>query len=304
MDEREAEAIRSGVAELIDRATLASVAAGWNGAGLLTTQGSEWTHTTVRNALRRRSLVGQATNGGAVVRDATGAPVAAWPAVLDLPTFRRLQERLEQPARRDFGGATSLTARIARCGVCGGPLYMNRTPERTRLRCDKGCVYVSGDRLDTEVERRLLAEYGDEPLKALNSAPRWDTQLASERNELEASLAQLEEDRYFRRSFDYPGGDQRFAELHRTLVRRLSEVDSVSSGHMTAAATLSSESIGSAWRRADLLGRRALLEANAMVTVAAVTVRRWDPNRVTLTLKGASTGVTVRKDAAREGYIT
>ncbi len=96
-----------------------------------------WTPATVRKLLRSKSLRGEVTHQGQVVRGADGHPVRFEP-LIDAAQWDQLQQALDTASKPQRGerGNGSMLLRIAFCGRCGRPLYQTQAGNGTRYyRC-------------------------------------------------------------------------------------------------------------------------------------------------------------------------
>lgn len=138
----------------------------WNDRGLRTTFGAhEWTHTALRDVLRRPRNAGLATYRGEIVGP------ASWPAIVPEATWRAVCSTLNDPARRTAPGNQPrwIGSGLYVCGVCGRAelrVGMNGGPDkryrayRCRMRENgrtSGHVLRRADRLDSFVERLIVA---------------------------------------------------------------------------------------------------------------------------------------------------
>lgn len=126
----EAAAIRRGYSDLLDGVPLAVIAREWNDAGLHSGQTSyreetrgqrtSWDAKTVRHVLRNARNAGIRTHRGEEVGE------AAWPALVDIETYRAVVAALDDPVRNTGGvgrpGRQLLTA-LAVCGLCGAAVH-------------------------------------------------------------------------------------------------------------------------------------------------------------------------------------
>lgn len=98
-----------------------------------------WTPEAVRDILRKPSYAGIRTHNGKVVSAAT------WPALISRGDWERIQTVLKQRARPTDFGVRHLLSGIARCAVCGAPLFVGRQ--------------YSGRRLDASGQRQQRSTY-------------------------------------------------------------------------------------------------------------------------------------------------
>jgi site-specific DNA recombinase len=81
-----------------------------------------WTPPAVKQMLTMPAYAGKRQHQGEIVGD------ALWPALIDLPTWHKLQAVMSPPARKRTNDwpAKHLLAGIALCGVCGAPLRVGK----------------------------------------------------------------------------------------------------------------------------------------------------------------------------------
>lgn len=206
---KESRLLRKATQDVIDGVPTREVARRWNDAGVTTTRGSAWTHTSVRALLRSPRLAGwrvhgfqcpqcdfagsgdaiskhQKTTGHvgrdkAIARDADGQPVrGVWKPLLDQDTFDALQGALDGRKPKTRRGAQRyLLSTLLRCGECGSKMHGFRTKEGHAYACSsetKGhSVTVAGRQTDdfvaALVEQRLAqVDLSSEALPA----PEWE----------------------------------------------------------------------------------------------------------------------------------
>ncbi|WP_425565624.1 recombinase family protein [Pilimelia columellifera] len=121
--------------ELITRALRGdsphAIAIDLNERGIPAQKGGGWFGGTVRNLLKSRTLLGEHTWRGQVVRGEDGTPVVRYPPFLSEAEFAELQARLEDRARGAYRRQSpNLLLRVAFCGSCDTPLsrYVNTRP--------------------------------------------------------------------------------------------------------------------------------------------------------------------------------
>lgn len=152
---REARLLRRAVQDVIDGVPTREVARRWNAAGVTTTRGGEWTHTSVRQVLRNPRLAGWRVHQRAektaaarragerlawrdlVARDAGGEMVRGeWAPMVDQETFDALQAALDGRQPRSRRGAQKyLLTPVLRCGACGSRMHGYRTPTGHAYTC-------------------------------------------------------------------------------------------------------------------------------------------------------------------------
>lgn len=87
VDEREADAIRSGARMVLVGQRPAAVAREWNTAGIATSTGGRWRGTSVARVLTRPRYARLVEHDGHVVRNGEGKPVpGTWPEIIDQET--------------------------------------------------------------------------------------------------------------------------------------------------------------------------------------------------------------------------
>jgi site-specific DNA recombinase len=173
-----ADAIREAAADLID-GTISSAGVGrrWDATGLAPKgkgkRGSTtWSPSSVRNLLRNPTLYGATLYRGRPIRNADGSVRISDHAILDRPTFDRLQRALDggtlgPQVPRD----QTLLGGIVACGTCGAPMGAHRPKTRPadtwNYRCqNRECPRRTGTRiglLDTYVTDKFLRSFGHLP---------------------------------------------------------------------------------------------------------------------------------------------
>lgn len=147
--EHEADAIRTACRDLLNGATLWSIALKWNAQGLQTAKGYTWTGGTVRQVLVRARNAGLQTYDGEVLEGVT----PAWSAVIQRDVWESVCKLLADPKRHTgkSPGRKHLLSGIAICGVCLKP--MGTTVRKTKGRGNRvvyqckrlGCMKIARD---------------------------------------------------------------------------------------------------------------------------------------------------------------
>jgi site-specific DNA recombinase len=121
----EADALAQAHRDVLDGATLAGIARDWNALGILSTGGAQWRNAEVGRVLRRPRNAGLMEHQGQII----GA--AHWPPIVDETTWRAVVAILSDPGRKTTPGPARkhLLTWIARCGVCGGPVFCTSTSQ-------------------------------------------------------------------------------------------------------------------------------------------------------------------------------
>jgi DNA invertase Pin-like site-specific DNA recombinase len=110
----EAAALREAYAAILNNASLYSIAAQWNNAGITTTKGNRWTGRSVKATITRPRY-----GGFRFYRDEILGK-ADWPAVVPEEVWSAVQAILGDPARRiTWANRKYLLSGIALCGKCG-----------------------------------------------------------------------------------------------------------------------------------------------------------------------------------------
>jgi site-specific DNA recombinase len=131
--ESEAAALRKAYSSILQGASVASIAAEWNGLGHVTNRGTPWRATAVRNVLLKHRNAAIRTLSQKDPRNPRGPRVLTevgegnWTPVVDVETFRAVVRVLGRPERRTRGGGVRqhLLTGLAVCGVCGGTVGGN-----------------------------------------------------------------------------------------------------------------------------------------------------------------------------------
>lgn len=99
---------------LLEGGSLKGIARRWNDAGIWTSRGNPWTHSTVRRTLQNPRYAGKRAYRGEVVGPAT------WPAIIDEETFEAARALLALPERRTTTGTARLylLPGLALCWCC------------------------------------------------------------------------------------------------------------------------------------------------------------------------------------------
>jgi site-specific DNA recombinase len=156
--EPEASMVRQAAVDVLAGHSLRAIATEWNSRGIFTTHNNKWTNLTLRRILSNPLYAGLVVYQGRVIGP------GEWQPLFDLDTHRGLVALLSDPSRRaslSFARKHLLSG-IARCGICGEPLYI-MYPHRDRPSyCCRLNVHVarSAPLLDGYIEA-LVLEYLD-----------------------------------------------------------------------------------------------------------------------------------------------
>lgn len=106
--------IRDAFDSILDGKSLGSIVAEWNESGVLSQNGKEWNHATLKQVILRPRNYGASVYKGEVVKE------NAWPAIVDEDLYRSVAAILASPLRRTSTNTKGrwLLAGLAKCGVC------------------------------------------------------------------------------------------------------------------------------------------------------------------------------------------
>lgn len=282
LDEREAQWIRKGSADVLAGRTLHAIAREWNEAGVVTSIGRDWTYASVRTVLCRPRNAGLVSHGRP---DRPGLEVVAkggWDAIVSEEMWQQVHRLLTDPGRRVQQGNERrwLGSGLYRCGVpgCDGRLrtapdagYNSRHPEARRYlyRCVSSAhLTMSVDDADAvvlAVLRRRLARVNVSKL----ATPPDDTRLTALRAQRDSLT-----DRLLRFEDDYASGviDGRqlaaaTVKVHRDLKRVDERIASATRRSPLSALVGTPGHVIASFDAAPLDSRRAILDALVEVTV-------------------------------------
>jgi site-specific DNA recombinase len=150
----EADAIRKACRDLLNGASLWSIAAQWNSVGLKTSKGCTWTGGQVRQVLLRPRNAGLQVYDGEVMDNV----VPLWPAIVKRQTWELVCKVLADPKRHTgkSPGRKHLLSGIAICGACRKPIGSGArgtkaNPNRVVYQCKRiGCMKIVRDLVQTD----------------------------------------------------------------------------------------------------------------------------------------------------------
>ena len=215
--EHEADAIRKACRDLLNGASLWSIATQWNSEGLKTAKGYTWTGGTVRQVLSRARNAGLQVYDGEILDGVS----PTWPAIVKREVWESVCKLLADPKRHTgkSQGRKHLLTGIAICGVCHKP--MGTTARKTKggnrvvYQCKRlGCMKIVRDlektdkRVIDSITRRLA-----KPDAAVTLAkPTVDT--AALRDKIDVLRAQIAEAEH-----DYDDGQITAARMNARIDR-------------------------------------------------------------------------------------
>lgn len=129
----EAAAIRDAAVSVAAGGSVGGVVRDWNARGFTTTAGRPWTAGSVRRVLVSARIAGVRVYRGKVVG------LAAWPAIIDQDTHRRLVVMVEGRKRGRPAGETSLLSALITCPRCLRRMYAGSGTYRCQPSTRGGC---------------------------------------------------------------------------------------------------------------------------------------------------------------------
>lgn len=251
--------------------------------GITTRHGRPWNPSSIRTMLTNPRYAGRAVYQG----EETGQR-GAWEPVVSDDLFNLVQARLNDPRRKTNRHGTDrkhLGSGLYCCAECGVPV---RAWSGNRYRCPRGCVHRSMGPVDHFIQQVIAAR-----LRRTDAA---DLLAATEADAapLVAHVKRLR-DRLDAIGEDYDAGHidgARYAVASEKVRTELRSAERRLAGHASAAAisdTLSAPDPGAAFLAADLMRRRAVLDALCVVQLARGTPysRAFDPETVRVLWRSA-----------------
>ncbi|KSU77147.1 recombinase family protein [Rhodococcus qingshengii] len=247
--------------------SLRSIAADFNDRKIppASKRANSWRSVTIGKMLRRPTYAGKRTSAGKVVSDGN------WPAIFTESEHLRLLAILDDPARRTLPRGTAprhLLSGIAKCGICGAPMYVMTAHGKPVYYCTKG-AHVS--RQVADVEKRAV-EYA----LALLSDPRLAERLSQPVDDIEAVRARNEADALRQRlsqitqsMVDGEISPRAFGVAESQLDAQIAELDERARHSVThpTLARIAGENARAIWEGLDILDQREVLRAAVTVTV-------------------------------------
>jgi hypothetical protein len=266
--EPEAAALREAYSAVLANASLYSIAAQLNSAGIKTTRDNAWTGQSVRQVLVRPRYGGFRFYGNEILGKAD------WPAIVPQEVWRAVHGILTDPLRRNhWNGCQRLLTGIARCGKCGATVG---TGAKSRVgRVVYTCKHCHGiSRLQAEVDNWVIWRVAN----ALTRPDAWRALMSS----TSESAAELQEHGAALRSrldeiaAQFADGVLTPSQLRTATERikvRLANVESQMYGphvHRYFGDVLAADDPGFAFHRLDLERKRALIRTMVTVTIMPI----------------------------------
>lgn len=165
----EADAIRTACDAILSGASLHSVVAAWNAAGVKTSRGGTWVPITVKRVLRHPRNAAIRTHRGEVVD-----VEATWPAIISYDTWQAVDIILGDANRQPWPSKKCLLSGVALCGKCGSRVQASRNERDGGTYVCRSCYGIVRPRelLDKPVEELVIAYLGRQDAAKLLIDPR------------------------------------------------------------------------------------------------------------------------------------
>jgi DNA invertase Pin-like site-specific DNA recombinase len=283
--EDEAALIKDAVERVLCGETFPAIARHWNGRGISPPQGAQfgWSGTAVAGVLRNPRIIGARTYKGQIVAE------DAWPAIVDRETFERLQAKIRRTARPGRP-AKRLLSGVARCGLCGAPMWTSHHKRVTgsvpRYVCvvgpgrpGCGALSIVAEGLEELITEAVLYRLGTKTMaRALTRKPK--------AKPVDADLGRIERD-LESLATDYGNGiisRREWLAARKPLEERVAKARrTMDATNGTAAlAPFRGSDVRETWDGLDVDRKRAVLEAliDRVVVRPATTPGRFSPDRV------------------------
>ncbi|WP_190856061.1 recombinase family protein [Actinomadura sp. RB99] len=322
-DPETAERVRGWVKRVIEGTRVGTLVAELNADGVLSpsdyarvvkgreARGVKWSDTALRDLLVSPTLTGtlmhdprsqeektdargrRTSPGRKAMRpmlDAEGNVVKVGPPLITDAEHHAVRAAIEGRTRRHNTRQTDHELlHVARCGVCGGPLYFNACksrPDASMYKCKRGCgVTVTAKYLSPFVREQVMAVLGDVPMMRRGVEV---ADVSAEIHATETALANLAE-----QAAGF-GADSAFGKRLQTQVpaleAKLARLQAQQARAGSAEWEPTGETFADVFARRDEAGRCALYhEYGVTVAVAPAKVknaRRFDDTRCTVSISG------------------
>ena len=274
-------------------------------------RGAKWMSSTLRDVLVSPVMRGwmyraAPANGKRsaltheVVRKENGEPVRVGPELLDAETWTRVRAVVESRSvgRGKPRNGKSLLLHVIRCCYCDGPLYRQRRTTKSgnysTYVCRRGVgrygehppIVITAPFTEDHVEETFLRKFGRFELMRWNEP---DGRAAAELIDVNAAIDHAADVMQ-----DVPRGSrayERAREQVAMLTARAAELEKAAAEEANAAGWVSTgATLADEWEQRSIEGRNALLRefgTRAVVhPVPAGAMKRWKPERITLTFDG------------------
>jgi site-specific DNA recombinase len=254
----EAALVRRAADSVLGGATLYATLQEVRASGIKPRKADAWAISSLRQVLVGDAILGRMRNGGELVRDEYGFPVAVWEPVLPLEDVERLRALLapKPPSARRRRAARVLSG-LVECLGCGGTLRVNKSAQVFRYTCHaktdgRACPHPTSivcGLLEEYVEREFLAVMGRTEVVLHETVVREAAEVAKVAEAIRDTADAMTR----------PGADLA------TLVARLGELTARRDALAAQPAApevverATGETVAEAWARSDAAGRRSLL---------------------------------------------
>jgi hypothetical protein len=241
-----------------------------------------WSENRIRRILTNPSYTGKRTHHGQVVGDAT------WEPILDDQTFDACVAKYADPARQKYRGGADvkhLLSGIARCGICGSPLYAGKSRGWSVYVCraGKGHLTRSKEYLEDYVTAVILERLATIELDDITAEAPEAAEARAEAVELRARLDSA--------VAEFTAGELSagtLAKVEADLEPRIAEAErrARAAGPSLAVAALAGEGVDGRWDALTVEQRREIVRTLMHVTVLPSSrpggSKGFDPDAVRL----------------------
>lgn len=282
----EADELREAARQVLDGASLASVARGLNDRRVTTSTGGQWSVNTLKRLLVSPRHAGEATYRGEITA------VGEWEPCFDRETHERLVTALTDPSRRTQTDtrAKYLLSGLAICGRCGGALYASpyqgRAERYVVYRCHTPHLARRLDYVDEVVNEVILARL-ERPDVVRVLAPDVAQDVAQLAEEVSVVRGRLDElgSLFAEGALTAAGLRDASANLKGRLTDLQTRI-AAAGGHEQVVGLVTAENLRERWASLPLRHKRTVIDLLAVVTVLPV-VRgaRFSPDQVRIDWK-------------------
>jgi DNA invertase Pin-like site-specific DNA recombinase len=284
IDDDQAEIVREAARRVARGEPCNAVAADFNARAIPAPRGGQWSLTQVGRLTTNPAYIAKRVHQGQVVGDAT------WPALLDEETFYACVARLSDPRRKTNrdGAIRHLLSGVAVCGVCGGPIRVQKNRGYPAYLCiERFCVSRKQSDVDELVEAVTVARLArPDVLDLLASDDGEDARAA--RAEVATKRARLDE------AIDATArGELSVTALARMEARLLPEIEAaVGRAHRALVAPalrdVAGPDVAARWAGLPIAVRREVVSllCDVRIMPAGRGARTFDPATIEITWKG------------------